>query len=190
MNVKVVDKLGDIVAYKPNEVQVIKGLYDKVPSEFRSDFESVLITARESYFRMVKESKDKGEKPKSAAIKKQTISSIIEPFLNRHNIIKSEVVTRVYKTENPRIPADGEIPVVTKNVAPRVRKQTIVSTNVDRNKVSELFDKFDPQNPDASLSSMTQISKVSVNPLTEGLFEDSSETLDEFDGVDFEGLLQ
>ena len=109
MEVVRVETLGDIVAFKPKVIDVLGSVLDKVPEEFREDFEVVLNTARTYYDDKVEEAKLKGEKPKSASIKKEAITTIIKPFLTKVGVTdaKREHVT-VTRSKDPRIPSSNE----------------------------------------------------------------------------------
>ena len=37
-----VEKLGDVCAFKPNEIQVVGNVYDKIPAEEKENFEAVV----------------------------------------------------------------------------------------------------------------------------------------------------
>ena len=179
MKVVRVDSLGDIIAYKPKEIQVLGAIYDKVPEEFLDDFEVVLNTARTKYMNKVGEAKMRGEKPKSALYKKESISEVIKPFLDKFNALDNFENKRVIKTDNPRIPSDDEKITVKKT-------SILVDTEIDLEDLGSMFDNFESDNlndekVEVNLDDDLGTSTISLGSDTDGLFEG-----DEFD---FESLL-
>lgn len=179
MKVVRVETLGDIVAYKAKEIQVLGSVYDKVPTEFKDDFEVVCNSAKMNYDTKVAEAKAKGEKPKSAQLKKESIETIIKPFLNRFGIEEKAVHQRVISTTNPRIPEDNEKVTVAK------RQSILADTDVNLEELGDIFDNFDSDalgdEVRVELDQTEGAQTVTLGVGTDELFDG-----DEFD---FEGLL-
>ena len=112
MEIKRVESLGDIVAFKPKEIQVLGSVYDKVPAEFFDSFCVVCQNAKKSYDAKVSEAKSKGEKPKSAQFKKEAIAENITPFLNDKcgvsDVKRAKSVTRVVKPKGTSVRKERE----------------------------------------------------------------------------------
>lgn len=180
MKIVRVETLGDLVAYKPKEIQVLGAVYDKVPSEFMDDFEVVCNSAKTQYDSKVAEAKSKGEKPKSAQIKKESIDNIIRPFLNRFGIEDKAVHQRVIRTDNPRIPGDNERVTVAK------KPSILADTEVDLDDLDSIFDNFDSDTLGDEVKVEVPLEDADVQTLTLGTGTD-----DLFDGddFDFESLL-
>lgn len=86
MNIVIVDKLGDIIAFKPKEIQVRRLEYDQVPKDVINDFEVLCRKAKDYYNVETQEIKSKGGKPNPMRIKSESIVKYIYPFMNKYNI--------------------------------------------------------------------------------------------------------
>lgn len=157
-----VEKLGALCAFKPKEIQVVGALYDRVPQEQMSDFETVLNKAKELYDFKVADVKASGEKPKATSLKSEALDEVLTPWLERTGINNApkRVVSR-----NPRIVSGSD--------------KTEVAASIDIGRVTELYDNF----PSDELSD----GKVEEAVLPEDdIFEDG-DSLDSGDVADIFG---
>lgn len=181
MEIVRVEKLGDLVAYKPKEIQVIGNVYDKIPVEFMEDFKLVCNSAKTKYEALVAEDKSAGRKPASAQHKKTSIEELIKPFLKNHGLI-DEVSVKVIRATSPRIPSDSDRSYV------RSAKSLVQEVELNLDEMSDLFDNFDSDTLDDTHVDIPTDEVEGALPIT-------SVTLDEdlFDGdafdVDFESLM-
>jgi hypothetical protein len=110
-----VEKLGDVCAFKPNEIQVVGNVYDKIPAEEKENFEAVVNNAKDAYDAKVAEAKAVGEKPKSAKFKAEVIAQFITPYLAKFGVDGKRTkdrtkVERVVTPKDPKI-TDAKDPV-------------------------------------------------------------------------------
>lgn len=174
MKVVRVEKLGDVCAFKPKEIQVVGNVYDMIPSEAREDFESVLNSAKESYDAKVKDAKSKGEKPKSAQFKAEAIAEFVKPFLAKFGVEdkkEKKTTSKVIKSKEPKI-TDAKDPV---SVDLSETEKAKAEQYYDDNFSSDMLDDSAEEN---SLSS----SNGGVD------LGDISDDFDLEDDFDFEGL--
>lgn len=129
MKVVRVDKLGDVCAFKPKEIQVVGSVYDVIPKESLEDFESVLNSAKESYDKKVVDAKSKGMKPKSAQFKAEAIAEFVKPFLAKFGVEgkKERSKEKVIKSKEPKI-TDAKDPV------------SVDLSEADQKKAEEFYD--------------------------------------------------
>lgn len=101
MNITSVENLSAVVAYKPKEIQVNKGVYDRVPDSHKEQFDNVLNNARSFYDKTVLEVKAKGEKPNAHTIKSESINRYINPFLQGLSLSTGIVRTKTSISVTP-----------------------------------------------------------------------------------------
>ena len=128
MRVDPVEKLGDIVAFKPDSIQVVNSVYDKV--EDKQDFIRILNIACDKYRKSVEACKAKGEKPNVSRIKKQSVD-FIKDYLKSSGVSKDDIV--IVRSSKPRIPDDNEVVKVSR------RSDYNVDIDVDPAEMDRLF---------------------------------------------------
>lgn len=168
-----VEKLGDVCAFKPKEIQVVGSVYDIVPKEAMEDFESVLNSAKESYDKMVADAKASGEKPKSAQFKATAIAEFVKPFLAKYGVEgkKERSKEKVITPKNPKI-TDAKDPV------------EVDLTEDEQKKAEEFYDNnFSSDMLDDSVEEPNMGKKKEEVDLG-----DLSDDFDLDDDFDFEGL--
>lgn len=173
-----VDKLGDVCAYKPDCIQVLGEVYDKVPADKKEDFDAVLVSSREKYEGMVAKAKAAGEKPKSAQYKAEAIVSIVKPFLEGLGIEsgkgskKADSKEKVIKPKDPKI-TDAKDPV------------KVDTEPIDTKAAEEFYDNnFAEDALDDSAEETPQEEGFEGNEFGDEL----SDGFDVDDGFDFEGI--
>ena len=112
MKVVIVETLGAIAAFRPNQIEFLKEVYDKIPDAQKDSLESVLNKCKEGYDKQVAEDKKNGIRPSPAAIKTKVFGEILYPWLESFGVShgsvsrKSSGETKTVKAKNPRIPKD------------------------------------------------------------------------------------
>lgn len=108
-----VEKLGDVCAFKPNEIQVVGNIYDRVPEESREDMAVIFNNAKDAYDAKVAQAKASGEKPKSAQYKSEVIADVVKPFLAKFGLEpkkEKKIIEKVIAPKEPKI-TDAKDPV-------------------------------------------------------------------------------
>lgn len=108
-----VEKLGDVCAFKSNEIQVVGNIYDRVPEDSREDMAVIFNNAKDAYDAKVAQAKASGEKPKSAQYKSEVISDIVKPFLSKFGLEpkkEKKIIEKVIAPKAPKI-TDAKDPV-------------------------------------------------------------------------------
>lgn len=166
-----VEKLGDVCAFKSNEIQVVGNVYDRVPAESLEDFTVILNNAKDAYDAKVADAKAKNEKPKSAQYKSEVVSEIVRPFLAKFGVEgkqERKTVEKVIRPKDPKI-TDAKDPV------------QIELTEVEK-KSAERY--YDDNFPSDMLDD--SVDEVVTGPTVElGSVSDDFDLEDDFD---FEGL--
>lgn len=171
MKVVVVDKLGAIAAFRPKQIEFLRGVYDKIPDAQKPDLDTVLNECKNAYDVQVAKDKENGLRPSSAAIKNKVFGDILYPWLDSMNVDYGKSVrkksdgVRTVKAKNPRIPKE-------------VKEEPTVQINIDE--VSKMFDNNFPAE---LMEDSAPIESQSMEGEDESLFEG-----DYFDDVvaDFE----
>lgn len=151
MEIKRVETLGDVVAFKPNEIQVVGNVYDRVPAEFFDSFVTVCNNAKLAYDAKVDAAKKAGNKPKSAQYKKEAIAENITPFLSQRCGVTDARAGVTIRTTRPRIPGDNEQVVVNHRVS------LVQDVDVALDDVSDLFGDFDADTYEPNRISYDQV---------------------------------
>lgn len=136
--IKPIENLSAVVAFRPKEIQVSKSIYDMVPDIHKENFNQILMKARESYESLVEQAKSCGEKPKAMALKSQVVTEIVNPFLSSLSI--------------------GEKPKVTRTIRPQEDKEEEsirVLTQEEKDKVKKLYNNFDSESLEDSKEETT-----------------------------------
>lgn len=150
MKVSFVDKLGDVISIKPNEVIIRLHEYNQLPEELRKDFEVVCWRAKTQYDVLVAQDREKGIRPTVATHKSFVMNEIVRPFLkaNKVNLLskskssKGEVKkssTKVVKTPSKSSKSGSS----EQNGSTGAVEQEI--TEEVRAKISKLYSNFDSE---------------------------------------------
>lgn len=167
-----VEKLGDVCAFKSNEIQVVGNIYDRVPAESLEDFAVVLNNAKDSYDAKVAQAKSVGEKPKSAQYKSEAISEFVKPFLAQFGLEpkkEKKTVEKVIRPKDPKI-TDAKDPV------------QIELSDVEKKSAERYYDDNFPS--DMLDDSVDEVAETSAQ-VALGEISDDFDLDDDFD---FEGL--
>lgn len=132
--IQVYECLGDIVGFSGPDVRVLKDLYDRIPSEFKEDFDQVLESARSAYYSLHEDNKRNNIKSSPTVEKRQIVETMINPFLYKHNLGNYKAVRTIVKSINPGIPGEEKVTIA--------RKSPVIE-QVDTTEVADLFDNFD-----------------------------------------------
>lgn len=149
--------LSAVCAFKPKEIQVQDVLYGQVPSDKMEDFEVVLNKTKDLYEDKVKEVKSRGEKPKALALKSEAIQAVLNPWLERMNLLYKSVHVKHIESKNPRIPKVDE-------------RLSVAPVKLNKEEIAQFYDDF-PSDvlPDSSDEESDSLEKSdSIDSLFEG----------------------